>query len=251
MSEKKDKIMIRKIVDNLSINLDMLNIEYAEDIYKRVKEDYDYLSANKKSMSVISKLKFYFIKRKFESSIKKLPITNYNLNGKDAHSEFTRRINENSGKIDYNNMDKKIDTIVIADLHGDMKKWNIVKSYLQKNQYVTLIILGDAIDRGKNGVNILLDIKALTEKNKAIYLPGNHDAFVYNSLKSVRNQELEKIFEDDIATWYKNDGNNTRNQFLTLQQEEMESLMNWWGNQPIQYKFNTRSKKILISTCNV
>ena len=65
-----------------------------------------------------------------------------------------------------------------------MEKWNHVKEYLKTNPNAKVLILGDAMDRGIYGIEILLQIKELCDQGKAQYLPGNHDIFVYNYEKA-------------------------------------------------------------------
>lgn len=143
--------------------------------------------------------------------------------------------------IENNNVRKReLQSIVISDLHGNLKKWQIVKQYIKENPNTSLIILGDAIDRGPDGINILYDIKELSETGKVMYIPGNHDAFAYNALRSVGDKSLEEIFNDDIQIWENNGGEATVEQFLRLKQEKMHELINWLGKQPIQCKYSER-----------
>lgn len=71
---------------------------------------------------------------------------------------------------------------VVSDLHGD---WNSLKNVLKKlKSGKKVIILGDAIDRGQYGIQILQNIQFQQSKHRNVieYLPGNHDDFLYSIL---------------------------------------------------------------------
>ena len=148
------------------------------------------------------------------------------------------------------------ETIVIGDLHGDMQKWLYVKNALRKNPKLKLIMLGDAMDRGKYGLEILLQIKELCENGRAVYLPGNHDAFAYNYLKTKGTKfEDYEASQRAKANWEGNGGAVTMQSFEhfdQIQQSEIrrgnlrrniskEELIDWLGSCPIQMK--TRNNK--------
>lgn len=242
--EKPDKYMLGKLVNNLSNNIEFMKDEYMDNLYEKIVEDYNYLKSNKKHMSLISKIKFNMvIERKIQSVFQRKLIAESNLRNPYSRENFSDSLNpEKFGEIVelYVVKEKEPQSIVISDLHGNLKKWNIVKKYMKENPKTNLIILGDAIDRGADGINILCDIKELSEKGKVIYVPGNHDAFAYNALISAGDKKLGEKFEDDIKVWNINGGENTIQQFLTLEQAKMYELIDWLGKQPIQYRFKER-----------
>lgn len=242
--EKPDKEMLGKLVNNLSNNIKFIKDEYMDNLYEKIVEDYNYLKNNKKHMSLISKIKFNMvIERKIQSVFQRKLIAGTNLRNPYSREDFSSSLNpEKFGEVvePYISEEKEPQSIVISDLHGNLKKWNIVKQYMKENPKTNFIILGDAIDRGADGINILCDIKELSEKGKVIYVPGNHDAFAYNALTSAGDKKLGEKFEDDIKTWNINGGENTIQQFLSLEQAKMYELIDWLGKQPIQYRFRER-----------
>ena len=242
--EKPDKEMLGKLVNNLGNSIDFLKYEYTNSLHKKIIEDYNYLKENKKYMSIISKIKFNMvIERKIQSVFQRRLIAEKKLENPYSRETFSASLkpkNFSESVVSYESKAKESQTIVISDLHGNSKKWQIVKQYMQQNPKANFIILGDAIDRGVDGINILCDIKELSDKGKAIYVPGNHDAFAYNALMSAGDKRLEEKFEDDIKAWNINGGENTIQQFLSLKQEKMHELIEWLGKQPIQYRFKER-----------
>lgn len=152
--------------------------------------------------------------------------------------------------------------IAISDLHGNIEKWNKMKDYMSKNPNTKVMILGDAMDRGEYGLEILLQIKELCDQGKAEYLPGNHDIFAYNYVKTqeilsrltdeqkMQNKKIVHVAGRELAHLEKNGGEvtiNSLNNFDKIVENEIrngrlkrriskEELINWLGNQPIQKK---------------
>ena len=130
---------------------------------------------------------------------------------------------------------KKDSFIVVSDFHSiDWPLDIIEKNYL--NRFDKIYILGDATDRGEkndgtNGLNVLIRIKDLSEKypNRIIYIPGNHDAMLYNYAMT------KSIYaKDDIL---RNNGSQTIKDINNLKDNNKEiynDLINWLGSLPIQ-----------------
>ena len=141
--------------------------------------------------------------------------------------------------------------IVVSDLHGDNKKWQYIKKYLNENPLTILIILGDAMDRGEYGLEILLQIRELCLNGRAIYVPGNHDEFAYDYLQTNNPTYKETPTHTNAKlSWERNYGTSTMakfNSFEKIVQSEIQNgnlshhlskqeLIDWLGNCPIQIK---------------
>ena len=166
-------------------------------------------------------------------------------------NEFRKENRVNINKRPEKKPDSKKETLVIGDLHGNMQKWLYVKEALRKNPNLKIIILGDAMDRGQYGLEILLQIKELNDKGRVIYLPGNHDVFAYNYLKA-KGTQFEDYESAQIAkaNWEENGGKVTMQSFdnfnQIVQKEirrgnlskiiDKNELIDWLGNCPIQMK---------------
>lgn len=139
--------------------------------------------------------------------------------------------------------------IVISDLHGNINHWNTIKEELKKNPKLKVTILGDAMDRGEFGPEILLQIKELCDKGSVQYLPGNHDIFAYNYLK-MKEAPNSQPFTMAKAHLEHNGGKTTMEKLDNFQELVAKELANgnikkhttlseladWLGNQPIQIK---------------
>ena len=83
---------------------------------------------------------------------------------------------------------------IISDLHGVYDAIELVEDKLNKNRRV--VILGDCMDRGNEGMRLLSRIKELIENGKSLtYIPGNHDDVLYtrfmNFIEIYRNNKRE------------------------------------------------------------
>ena len=135
---------------------------------------------------IIHKIKNWFISSTFEQSedikqeVKEDPLVEY--------ENLRDRIH----------VDAETEQIVIGDLHGDIKKWERVEEYLKKHPTTKVYILGDAIDRGKDGLRILRRIMELSLNGRVEYIPGNHDINVYRYLRFDKNLMFCSMISKDL-----------------------------------------------------
>lgn len=141
----------------------------------------------------------------------------------------------------------KPEHIVVSDLHGNIGRWNQLQLALKKNPNLKVTILGDAMDRGAYGPEILMQIKELSDKGRVDYLPGNHDLFAYNLLK-MRQYPDTSQYKGALANLRGNHGDITLNKFanfdrLVIQEINngnikkpisLDELVDWLGEQPLQ-----------------
>ena len=71
---------------------------------------------------------------------------------------------------------------VMSDLHGCFDKYLLMLEKIKLSEKDTLYILGDVVDRGADGVRILLDI---AKPNNVVLLRGNHDDTALIILKNL------------------------------------------------------------------
>ena len=122
--------------------------------------------------------------------------------------------------------------VAISDFHSfDYPFEKIEKYYI--NEYDKIFILGDATDRGENGiglggVELLENIKKLCEQypDRVIYIPGNHDTFLYEYGKYHDNYSLS--FQRQFDTIKAIDDLNKVNP------DRVTTLISWLGSLPIQ-----------------
>lgn len=169
-----------------------------------------------------------------------------------AHSSFKEEIKTEQAKLKkpvVSNAQSTPEHIIISDLHGNINHWNTIKEELEKKPKLKVTILGDAMDRGEFGPEILLQIKELSDKGVVQYLPGNHDIFAYNYVK-MRNAPSSQAFTMAKSHLERNGGKSTMRKLdnfpevvakaIAGKQIEksisLQELIDWLGNQPIQKK---------------
>lgn len=64
--------------------------------------------------------------------------------------------------------------LVVGDIHGDIESFMAAKEYAVKNNYF-FMLLGDAVDRGRNPYEVVSEIHAMMQDGRAGFTVGNHD----------------------------------------------------------------------------
>ena len=129
--------------------------------------------------------------------------------------------------------------VVVSDFHSN--KWPLekVKKYYTK-EYDVVYILGDATERGpqnngEGGIGLLIDIMNLSTGN-VVYIPGNHDDFVYSYMLLKSRGKVDDGLVYNICM---NGGEKTISDIDYLYDHNRElfnTLFKWLGNLPLQVK---------------
>ena len=105
-------------------------------------------------------------------------------------------------------------TYACTDLHGMYNLWQQIKEYLHETD--TLYFLGDACDRGEDGLKIIYE---LLKDPRVIYLKGNHE-----DIFTIVAPELMEGHYENHSWWVMNGGSQTIKDFLKLS----EPSQNWF-----------------------
>ena len=125
---------------------------------------------------------------------------------------------------------------VMSDIHGDRDKFEKIMKKIELKPDDKLYVLGDIIDRGKDGIGILLD---LMKMDNAIVLLGNHEWMFLNAIKPTANM-------NDIKLWYRNYGNVTHDAYLELPIETQNKLQEFILHMPITAEVTINGKNYLL-----
>ena len=138
--------------------------------------------------------------------------------------------------------------VAVSDFHAIEWPLQKVKNHYLK-EYDKIFILGDVTDRGENGqgtngIKLLQEIKKLSEQypGRVIYVPGNHDSFVYDYgvSQDYQAEECMRI----------NHGKDTIRDIDRMRYnnpEELEDLLNWLGNLPLQVKHEFNGQNYVLA----
>ena len=90
-------------------------------------------------------------------------------------------------------------TFACADLHGQRGLWEQIKHYLLPDD--KLYFLGDAIDRGPDGYNIM---KELLSDSRVTYIKGNHELMMEEAIREIATGR--GIYGEKYQLWDWNGG---------------------------------------------
>lgn len=199
----------------------------------------------------IRKIKQWNANRKINSQTNYYQDSNQNMQytPTEKRNQFKEELSKDTTNQSIKNEPKinKEEIIVVSDLHSRMDRFEFIKSHLRKNPKSKFIILGDATDRGEYGLEMLMEIKELSDKGRVEYLPGNHDIFAYNYVRSKANKD-ESIYKEakwnlehngGLTTMEKLDNfertvQNAKNEGLIHKDITKNELVNWLGTRRIQ-----------------
>lgn len=133
-------------------------------------------------------------------------------------------------------------TYVVSDLHGhyDVFEQGFEKIGFSSNDF--LYVIGDAIDRGPEGIRILSEIKQSPNMELLI---GNHEFMMLNSV----DPDGEAICNgDDNNIWlFANGGNHTFEAYCTLSDEERQNLLAWLRSCYLIKTIDVNGEKICLT----
>lgn len=126
----------------------------------------------------------------------------------------------------------------VTDLHGMKDLWLQIKNYCKPDDKI--YFLGDAADRGPDGVEIILD---LLKDERVTYLKGNHEDMLVMVIKQVLNRDFR-----NLSWWQDNGGAVTCLDVLSLKLEEQKELLEKLDNLPDHMVIsNAKGQNIFLS----
>lgn len=122
----------------------------------------------------------------------------------------------------------------MSDLHGCYELYLKMLDKIGFSDSDTLYLLGDYVDRGERGLDIILDIAG---RKNVVPLMGNHDFYAFSVLSELRdNPEAihSPILQTKMTRWFANGGYETYDQFNCLNEQKrnyilsvMDSFLNY------------------------
>lgn len=138
-----------------------------------------------------------------------------------------------------------------SDLHGySMDKF---KTFLNKIGFCKqdfLYVIGDVIDRGKDGVKLL---KWLMSMPNAQLILGNHEemmlasSFVFDEItnESIDNLTAEKLIA--YSTWITNSGQSTIDALSAIEQSEVKFILEFLQEAPLYETVTVNGKDFILT----
>ena len=125
---------------------------------------------------------------------------------------------------------------VLSDIHGNQEAFDAMLSIIDLHPEDHLYILGDVIDRGMHGIELLQRIRAM---QNCTLLLGNHEYMMINALRHPENPNYMYLWESNRCFY-------TLNKFLMLTKDEQEDLLCYLETLPLQLEFTVSRRKFIL-----
>lgn len=127
----------------------------------------------------------------------------------------------------------------LSDIHGNYNLWEQIKKFLKPTD--RLVFLGDAMDRGPAGYQILTELR---ERPWTIYLKGNHEEIAAAALPHIK----AGAYGHPLRIWYMNGGKESIEQIQQLSEDKLNDLSIFLSNLPINFVYTSEDRHRII--CN-
>ena len=138
-------------------------------------------------------------------------------------------------------------TYVISDLHG---QYGLFKKLLEKVGFSgadKLYMLGDAIDRGPDGIKILRHVMRARNMH---FLLGNHETMMLHvtAPNGSVTPNLSEIHGRRAVNWlFQNGGAVTYHRYRLLKKRERKELLNWLNSCPVSTKVDVNGTTFFLT----
>lgn len=140
---------------------------------------------------------------------------------------------------------------VMSDLHGCYDQYERMLKKISFSKDDVLYILGDVVDRGPDGMKILLDI---AKRENVILFRGNHDhqaEILLSNLHCIEDgsfsKELLKELMNVYKLWLSDGGRTTLEEYLLLSEEEREIVHKVLRNALTSKEIEVNGKPFLLA----
>lgn len=137
---------------------------------------------------------------------------------------------------------------VMSDLHGCYDKYISMLKKISFSESDTLYILGDVVDRGKDGIKILFDM--LMRENVVPFL-GNHDYIAFTVLQHMTSEERPDWWQSLHDDWLIDGGAPTKDAFTALSERDQKAILYYLMDFSIYEELDVKDKKFVLSHAGI
>ena len=130
----------------------------------------------------------------------------------------------------------------VSDLHGQYNLWYQIKQYLDYSD--ELICLGDCVDRGPSGFDILVE---MLSRDNTIVLKGNHEDLMLQDYYTIKNLEMQ--IDVNSCLWYMNGGYDTYQNIQRYKPKFVDEVFKVVEQLPITHIETCDGKLIILDHC--
>lgn len=133
-----------------------------------------------------------------------------------------------------NTVKKEGDTLVyvMADIHGNSRRFNSILQQINLQPEDTLYVLGDVVDRHGDGVRILRRLMAMPN---AKVLLGNHEYMMLQTLGQPYPGEVQANPEESRFLWYRNGGEVTHRYWKHIRKTLRAEVIAYLHSLPLSF----------------
>lgn len=124
---------------------------------------------------------------------------------------------------------------VMSDIHGLKQRFHQMLERIALQAEDTLYIIGDVIDRGLYGIELLQEIR---KDKRMVLMMGNHEHMMleyYDALERLRQGEDDGSSMEWIYRWDMNHNRPTKDAFEALPQKEQKELLEYLRHLPLAF----------------
>lgn len=136
-------------------------------------------------------------------------------------------------------------TYAVSDIHGHFDLFQKALNKINFTESDQLYVIGDAIDKGPDGIKLLQYIKSQGNKDLLI---GNHEWLM---LESINMRGLDKCTGPQRELWlFYNGGEDTFEEYKYLSKDERIELLNWLRHRLLIKQVNVAGKEFILTHSN-
>lgn len=136
---------------------------------------------------------------------------------------------------------------VVSDLHGCYDKYMKLLERLNMTSDDALYLLGDIVDRGGEGMKIVLD---LIDRKNVFSCRGNHDHCAQILLRNFafpNDGHFVDGLEEAFRLWLSDGGSTTYEKFLKLDESKQRAALRYLGSLPVYKKLTVGGQKFFLA----
>lgn len=121
---------------------------------------------------------------------------------------------------------------VMADIHGNLRRFNSIMEKIRLQPEDTLYVLGDVIDRHYDGVRILRRLMAMPNVKMLL---GNHEHMMLRALNEPYDADDTPNLEECRFLWYRNGGEVTHSYWKRIRKTLRAEVIAYLKSLPLHY----------------
>lgn len=130
-------------------------------------------------------------------------------------------------------------TYVMSDIHGNFEKYESMLKLINLSDGDDLYVIGDAIDRGKDGIRVLRDIM---QRPNVHMLLGNHEWMAIETILAGDERSKDEM----LKLWIRNGGTITYFDLMTLDTEELDKIVSFLVSLPVSVEIQVNGRKFYL-----